>query len=204
MVSTGLEKYPRSVQGAIFAVFALLLLGAAGWYWVLPVNETRSQLEKQIADLEAQNARNRIFEKQRALTQQKIAEAEAQLRELHAMVPDQANTDEVIRTVRDAEQLSTIHIRSLISQPVLAGQEYVEVPFKIRADGNYYGLLNFFDRLGGAQRITNVTGLALVPAATGGPGTFKVDPSETVSADFILSAYYNLPAGARPAVPKKK
>jgi Tfp pilus assembly protein PilO len=195
-VANSLQNYPRPVQAALFGGLAVLVAAAAVWYWVLPLNEKRLALEKQVADLRAQNERNRIFEQQLALNLKRIAEAEAKLRELRTMVPDEANADEVVRTVREAEQRSTIHVRSLVSQPVVRGQEYVEVPFKIRADGNYYGLLNFFDRLGQAQRITNVSGLALGPAVPGGPGTFKVDPSETVAADFILSAYYNLPPGA--------
>jgi Tfp pilus assembly protein PilO len=203
-VANSIQNYPRSVQAALFVALALMLAAAAAWYWVLPLNDNRLALEKEVSDLHAQNVRNRIFEQQRALNQKRIAEAEARLRELHARVPDQANADEVVRTVRDAEQSSAIHVRSLVTQPVVAGQEYVEVPFKVRADGNYYALVNFFDHLGSAQRITNVSGLALGPAAPGGPGSFKVDPSETVAADFTLSAYYNLPPGAPAAAPKKK
>lgn len=203
-MARSLQDYPRPVQAALFGALAVLIAAAAGWYWVLPLNENRLALEKQVADLRAQNERNRVFEQQRALYQQRIAEAEAKLRELRTMVPDQANADEVVRAVRQAEQLSTIHVRSLVSQPVVAAEEYVEVPFKVRADGNYYGLLNFFDRLSQAQRITNVSGLALGPAVPGGPGSFKIDPSETVAADFILSAYYNLPPGAPSPAAKKK
>jgi Tfp pilus assembly protein PilO len=203
-VANSLQDYPRPVQAALFAGLAVLIAAAAGWYWVLPLNENRLALEKRVADLRAQNARNRVFEQQRTLNQKRIAEAEAKLHDLRAMVPDEANADEVVTTVREAEQLSTIHVRSLVSQPVVTAEEYVELPFKVRADGNYYGLVNFFDRLSQARRITNVSGLALGPAVKGGPGAFTVDPSETVAADFILSAYYNLPPGAPQAAAKKK
>jgi Tfp pilus assembly protein PilO len=203
-VATNLQDYPRSMQAAIFGGLAVLIAAAAGWYWVLPLNDNRHALEKQVADLRAQNAHNRVFEQQRTLNLKRIAEAEEKLRQLHAMVPDQTNADDVVRAIREAEQQSAIRVRSLASQPVITADEYVEVPFKVRADGTYYGLVNFFDRLGRAQRITNVSGLALTSVAPGGPGVFKIDPLETVSADFVLSAYYNRPPGAAPAVAKKK
>ena len=198
------QEYSRSAQAAIGVGVALALAAFVLWYWVLPLNQNRQALSKQVKDLRGQNAANRVWEQQRALFQKQLAAAQAKLQQLRAMVPDEPDYDGLVRVVRGAEDGSGVHVRSLAAQSAVTSDEYVQMPFKLRVDGTYYALLNFFDQLGQAARITSVSELSLAAATVAGRGAYKVDPSETVAADFVLSAYYNRPPGAPPPAPKEK
>lgn len=201
-MAKGLGDYPRSVQAAVLAGVALLLAGGAVWYWVLPLNQDCTDRAKQVGDLRAQNAANRALERQRTLLQKRVAAANAKLAELQTRVPDEPDTDGLVNLVRGSEIASGVHVRSLAAGPPILADEYVELPFKLRADGTYYALVGFFDRLGQAARITNVSGMTLGAPTSSGHGAYKADASETVGTDFTLSAYYNRPPGA--PGPKKK
>lgn len=197
------EDYPRSVQAATLAGLAVALAGAAVWYWLLPLNERRTGLETQLKTLHAQNVANRAVEQQRVWYLRQIAEQEAKLKTLQGLVPDAPDADGLVNLVHSAESATGIHVRSLAAQTPLITDEYVELPFKLRADGTYFALVDFFGRLGQAARITNVSGLALnVPSPTG-HGAYKIDAAESVAADFVLSAYYNRPPGVAPPAKKK-
>ncbi|HUI41919.1 MAG TPA: type 4a pilus biogenesis protein PilO [Terriglobia bacterium] len=202
-MAKSLQDYPHRVQAPIFAGLALAVAGIALWYWLMPLNEQRTALAAQVTTLHAQNLANRAIEQQRVVYQQRIAEQETKLQALRDLVPDAPDSDGLVNLVHAAESASGVHVRSLAALPPLMAEEYVELPFKLRADGTYFALVDFFDRLGQAGRITNVTGLALTTPTPTGHGVYKIDVSETVAVDFVLSAYYNRPPGAVPQAKKK-
>ena len=203
-MAKGFQDYPRTVQGGILAGLALTLAGAAAWYWLLPFHQACAKEAAQVKALHAQNVTSRVFEKQRSMYQSRIAEQSAKLEALRTKVPDAPGADVVVNLIHEAETASGVHVRSLVASPPVTADEYLELPFSLRADGTYFGLISFFTHLGEADRITNVTGLALNVPKPGGRGAYKVGAAETVAADFTLSAYCNRPAGAAPAQKKKK
>jgi type IV pilus assembly protein PilO len=203
-VARSLQDYPRPVQGAIVAALALAMAGGVVWYWLLPFQQKCTALSKRVETLHAQNVASRGVEQQRVEYEKRIAEQTAKLQALRSMVPDAADSDGVVDLVHDAESASGVHVRSLSADHSVTADEYLQLPFNLRVDGDYFGLMNFFERLGQAKRITNVTGLALGAPRPAGKGSYKIDPSETVTADFQLLAYCNLPPGAAPSPKKKK
>lgn len=202
MAGKQFAEYPRSVQTAVLAGLALLVAGAAFWFWVLPVTQDCSTVAPQIDQLRAQNQANRALEGQQALLEKRRAEAEARLQDLKDMVPDQPDADTIVTLLREAESSTGVHIRSFASQPLVTADEYNELPYKLHVDGTYFALLSFFDRLAASARVLNVSGLSLIVPGPSGRGSYKTDPSETVATDFTLSAYYNRAPGAAPAAKK--
>lgn len=88
-----------------------------------------------------------------------------------------------------------------MAQPLAVRELYTEVPFKLRLDGTYYAMLDFFDRLSHAPRIVSVAGLELGSPAHGGLGSYTVSPAETVGVNCVLTAYVD---HAAPAPGSKK
>jgi type IV pilus assembly protein PilO len=202
LVGKGFGDFSRSVQAAVLLGLALSIGAGAFWLLVLPVSRNCSSLSEQVSQLRAANQTGRALEGQRALLQQRVAEAEARLEAIKSMVPDEANADDLVILLREAESASGVHIRSFVSQPAVPAEEYVELPYKLHVDGTYFAMVGFLDRLASSTRIVNVNGLSLVAPAAAGRGFFKVDPSETVATDFVLSAYYNRAPGAKPVAKK--
>jgi type IV pilus assembly protein PilO len=196
---------PTPVQGFIFVVVAVALAAGTFWYYVLPLNDQRTGLDKDVTKLKAENDKNEAFRQQQTEYLSRIAQLEKQLETLRSIVPDEQATDEFMRSVFAAGLSSNVNIRTFNPKPQVVRDFYIEIPFSLRLDGTYYSLLNFFDRLAHEQRIVSVSGLSLGGPEGGGMGSYTVYPSETVGANCMLITYFNKPlAAAPPPSPKKK
>ncbi len=178
-------------QSTLLAALVLLLAGAVFWYLVRPLSAKVSGIKKEVESLRAQNISNKVFEAQRADYLQRIAQSEKQLEVSRSTVPDGPTVNDFVKMVHDAEVSTAVHLRTFVAQPLVAQDLYTEMPFKVRLDGTYYALLNFFSRLVQGQRIVSVTSLSLGAPSGGGLGKYTVEPGETVGANCVLTTYFN-------------
>lgn len=198
------NDFPAPVQGAIMVGVAVVLAAVTFWYYVLPLNDQRESLEKDVARLKAENDKDEAFKQQQTEYLNRIKQLESQLDTLRSIVPDERGTDELMKTVfADGESTGT-EIRTFIPKPTATKGDYVEAPFTVRLDGTYYNLMNFFDRLAHEQRIMSVSGLSLGTPEGGGMGNYKVASTETVGANCVITTYYNKPLTAAVPPPKKR
>jgi Tfp pilus assembly protein PilO len=96
-----------------------------------------------------------------------------------------------------------VNVRTFIPQALAPKDIYTEMPFNLRLDGTYYGLLGFFDHLAREQRIVSVSGLSLGPPEGGGMGAFKIHAGETVGTNCTLTTYFSGVSTPAPATPQK-
>ncbi|MGO8786740.1 MAG: type 4a pilus biogenesis protein PilO [Terriglobia bacterium] len=195
---------PASIQGIVLIAVGVVLAGVAFWYYVMPLNDQRDGLQKEVARLKAENDRNEAFRQQQTEYLNRIKQLESQLDTLRSIVPDDQATDEFMKTVFADGAGTSTQIRMLIPKPPVVKDFYVETPFSVRLDGTYYNLLRFFDRLAHEQRIMSVSGLSLGTPEGGGMGAYKVTATETVGANCLLTTYFNKPLAAAAPPPKKK
>lgn len=195
---------PASIQGSIFAAVAVIAASAVFWYFVLPLNDKRDGLQKEVSQLKADNDRNEAFRRQQTEYLNRIKQLEGQLETLRSIVPDEQATDAFIRTVFVDGASSGTQIRTFIPKPPAVMEYYVETPFSVHLDGTYYNLMSFFDRLAHEQRIMSVSGLSLGSPTGGGMGAYKISSGETVGANCVLSTYFNKPLTHAPPPPKKR
>jgi len=194
---------PVPVQSGVFVLTAVVLAGAVFYFVALPVRETRDRLRKEVDRLKAENMRNRVIERERAEYLDRIAQLAKELETLSSIVPEEQATDDFMRMVFADARAAEVNIRTFIPQSLVQKDIYTEMPFNLRLDGTYYGLLGFFDHLAHEQRIVSVSGLSLGSPNGGGMGSFKVHPGETVGADCVLTSYFSRVSTAAPATPKK-
>ena len=133
---------PAPLQGLIFVVVAVGLAGLIFWYYVLPLNDKRESLDKEVTLLKGQNDRNEAFRQQQTEYLNRIKQLESQLETLRSIVPDEQATDEFIRTVF-ADGASTSTQSGPSFKPPVMKDFYVETPYTVRLDGTYYGLMAF-------------------------------------------------------------
>jgi type IV pilus assembly protein PilO len=182
---------PEAVQSAVFVLIAIVLAGAVFYFLALPVQDKRDSLRKEIDKLKAENKRNQTLEREQTEYKNRIAQLAKQLETLSSTVPEEQATDDFLRTVFADARASDVNIRTFIPQPLAQKDIYTEMPFKLRLDGTYYGLLGFFDHLAHEQRIVSVSSLTLGAPGGGGMGSFKIHAGETVGADCILISYFS-------------
>ena len=194
---------PAVAQAALLGVLPLLAAFAVYWYLVRPIGAKCAELEAKAKSLHQQNLRDKAFEQQRDQYLKRMSELRGELEAARAAVPDDDATDSLIDMVNQTGARSGVHVRSLVSQPVVGRDLYTEVPFKLRLDGTYYAMLDFFARLSQAPRLVSVTALQLGSPAHGGMGSYTVSPAETVGVNCIVTAYVGhpppAPAGAKKA-----
>jgi len=194
---------PALVQMAVLILVALVLAGGVFYIYDLPVKEKLDSLRGQVARLTAENKRNQVFESERASYLNRIAQLEKQLEALRSIVPEEQATDEFLRTVFADGKATEVNIRTFIPQALTPKDIYTEMPFNLRLDGTYFGLLSFFDRLAHEPRIVSVSGLSLGSPEGGGMGSFKVHAYETVGANCVLTTYFSGVANPAPSTPKR-
>jgi type IV pilus assembly protein PilO len=203
-MAKSIGELPVPVQGLVLVLPALALAGLAFWYLVLPLDEQRTRLEREVTRAKAENDKNEAFRQQQTEYLNRIAQLERQLETLRSIVPDEQATDEFMKSMFEAASSANIYLRTFIPKPQVTRDFYVEMPFNVRLDGTYYSLLSFFDRLAHEQRIVSVSDLTLGGPEGGGMGNYTVYPSETVGANCTLTTFYNKPLPTAPPPPKGK
>src|SRR5208337_565779 len=194
---------PAAVQIAIFVLIAVLLAGGVFYFYVLPLKDQRDSLRNQVDGLTAENKLNQVFEQQRKQYLNRIAQLGKQLDTLRSIVPEEQATDDFMRMVFEDGRATEVNVRTFVPQAMTPKDIYTEMPFNLRLDGTYYGLLAFFDRLAHEQRIVSVSGISLGSPEGGGMGAFKLQPGETVGANCVLTTYFSRVSTAAPSTPKK-
>jgi type IV pilus assembly protein PilO len=142
--------------------------------------------------------------------ERQLANLKQQLEIERRIVPDEKAVDTFIETMDDEAQKAGVWLRRYSAQPTSAKEYYTEVPFAMELDGPYYGMLNFFDRVGKLERIVNVSGLLVStskkPTDAKVKHSYQYAQNESVAASFTATTFYShdlAPAttgpGAKPA-----
>jgi Tfp pilus assembly protein PilO len=192
-------------QGVIVALLPAIAAGLVFYDFVLPMRRNAATLREQLQALQAQNLRGRVLETHRADLQKKLADTQARLEQLRQMVPDEAASDQFVKTVYANAAEAAVHVRSLVAGKSEEKQYFTTLPFQLHADGTYYGMLDFFALLARSQRIIDVSGLLLgSPGGSGARGSYKVGTEETVAADCVLTTYFKHSQNGTSAAPQSR
>ena len=147
--------------------------------------------------------------------EQQLAELKQQLEIEQRIVPDEKAVDSFMTTLDGEAQKAGVELRRYTAKDNRPQQYYTEVPFDVEADGRYYSMLNFFDRVSKLERIVNISNLLV--STTRNPGgakakhTYIYAPNESVVATFTATTYFShdqapsaAGAGAKPGTPAAK
>lgn len=198
-----LNDLPVPVQITVFVLIAVILAGGIFYFYALPVEQRRHTLQKQVDNLKAENRANQAFKEQRREYLNRIAQLEKQLEMVRLIVPEEPATDDFLRMVFADGRATEVNIRTFIPQALTPKDIYTEMPFNLRLDGTYYGLVSFFDRLAHEPRIVSVSGLSLGPPEGGSMGAVKIHAGETVGANCVFTTYFTRVSTAAPSTAKK-
>ena len=189
-------------QLAIMLGVAALIVGAGEYLWLNTLRTANDELKGQVAVIKAENDKFRPFEAKLKTIKADNERLEAQLNNLRSIVPEEKEADAFIRMVQEAGVQAGVNVRSFTARPNAAKEFYMEMPFDLAVDGNFYTVLQFFDRLSRLSRIINVTNLAMGPSSGGVRGygrRYTLTANETVLASFTATTFYSreTPAAAK-------
>jgi type IV pilus assembly protein PilO len=153
----------------------------------------------------AENNQLRQYETKMVDLDRQIAQLKAQMEYQKQIVPDEKNADAFIQLLQEQASAAGINLRRLESKPIANKEYFTEVPFSIEADGPFYGMVNFFEKLGGQTRIVNVSDLSMKTTSKG--ARYQIGPSDSVTIAAVAKTFYSreqAPADSAPATPAKK
>jgi type IV pilus assembly protein PilO len=193
------------VMQVLVAVAIAVILVLAGVYLPFsPVAKERADVDKAVLDrtqLTQEVTQLQVYQQRYGELKQQMDALSKQLDTLKTIVPDEKDTDEFIRLLQGAASASNVQLRRLTSQAVVSKEYHYEMPFEVQADGPYFNILDFFERLSRLSRIINVGDLTFSDPDASKSSKYPLRPGSTVAAVFTATTFFTKPAdqGAAPA-----
>ena len=116
-----------------------------------------------------------------------VAELEARLENLKAVLPDQKDFGDLLRSLQTLASQSNLTIRDFKPGTVVTKQLHAEWPITMELDGTYHNLGMFFDRVSKFARIINVGNVTI-------RAKDRPEPNATVSVSCVATTFVLLEA----------
>ena len=189
-------------------IVVILVVGAAIWgvseYLTLqPVKAENERKQMQKVTLERENAPLRPYMERVRVLEADNKQLENQLANLQRIVPSEKEVDNFVRLLQTEASTAGILIRRVTSKPPVSREYHVEVPFEMELDGEFFDVLQFYDRLGRVERITNVSDLRMggIQSGRGVGKKYDYSPNETVSAICTVITFFSREEAPAPEQP---
>ena len=198
------RKFGITIGGVL--VIALVV----GFLVLKPMYEENKTKEDGLKTEQAQIASLKQYENQERSLDANIEQLKQQLERQRTVVPDDKQADQFIHVLQEQATAAGITIRRYTAKPVATRDYYSEVPFEIDLDGSYYGVRDFFDRVGRLERIVNISNLQMAtPARQPDAKTkrkYNYEPDESVVVSCTATTFFSRTpeAAPPPPVPAKK
>jgi type IV pilus assembly protein PilO len=199
---SGLKQWGAVLAGGAIVTAALYFLVFKSQ------NEKNTAAQHALEDKIRENNELESYRPKLKQIEQQLAELKQQLEVEQRIVPDEKQVDGFIEMLDAESQKAGVELRRYKAKDTKSQQYYTEVPFDMEADGPYYSMLNFFDRVSKLERIVNISGLLV--STTRNPGgaktkhTYQYAPNESVVASFTATTYFShdsIPSAAGPGTP---
>jgi type IV pilus assembly protein PilO len=200
-----LQQQPWYVRLALMLVVAGLAYGGF-WYFVTSgVRSETKQLQGQVDQLLAANAKAQIASQRLSEFKAAYARAQADYEDLKALLPEQRELTNVLQGIEDRAK-DRLSVTRFTPKDDFQQDFYAGKPIEITVNSSYNNLGAFFAQMAAYQRIVSIT-------------DFKIEriddkkddlksKGQTVGAQFLLTAYYsssekaqNAPKPAAPGQP---
>jgi len=171
-MNLSLSKMPWYGQ---IGAFVVLSLAGAGVFWnwyAQPAQASINERRAQLATIRTEIQRGRAIAVRLPEFRREVAELEAQLERLRAVLPEEQDVADLLRRVQGMATQSNLTIRGFTPRAVAKKQMHMEWPIGLELEGSYHDLGDFLERISKFPRIINVGDLHVQarPAATGPSG----------------------------------
>ena len=177
-----LSKLPWYAQiGAFVVVSALSLFG----FWKFYVVEAQSDIDARqtrLTALRGDISRGVATARRLPQFQAEVAELERKLDNLRAVLPEQKDVADILRRVQGLATQSSLNLQRFTPQAPQQEALYAALPFKLRAEGTFHNLGQFFDRISKFPRIINVGELTIKPRQ-------PQEPNLSIEAEFVATTF---------------
>ncbi len=197
-VLNAVNKMPLGQKVGVVAA-VVILLSAGNWYFFVDPMQTQiTQKQAQLRLLEdeliqKQSIANNLaqFRHEKEILERRLAQALTEL-------PNEANIDDLIRSLSEIATKSGLTLNSIDPQPEQRQSFYASIPIMMAVTGNYHEIGVFLDSLSKLARIVNVTNIKM-----GQPRV--VNEKLVVNSTYVATTFRFLPPEpAKPAAGANK
>src|SRR3954465_2913576 len=191
----GFSEMPKSAQIGIIAVVCAILFGCGWVFMVKPAKDANDQAQIALTQLQDENKKLREYQPKLDELNRQMASLQQQLAIQQKIVPDQKEADKFMHLMQDTAQSAGVDVRRYTASGLNTKEFYTEVPFEMDVDGQYYSVLNFFERVNKLERIINISNLKVSttakPADAKVKKQYKYAPSESVVSSFTATTFFS-------------
>jgi len=154
-----LQKTPMSQKLAVVGL--LLVMLGVGHYFLIYTDqdEELARLDGQLAKLEEELMAKQEIAGNLTKYKKKVEYLQQKLEEKKKNLPDDANLDQLLKTLNELSEKSDMRIMKFIPQPEAMKNFYAEIPVAMEIEGNYHEIATFFDKVSKEERIINITNI---------------------------------------------
>ena len=191
-----LNKLPWYGQVGLFVVLGLVLIGGFYWFYAVPAQAEMATRESKLAALRVTIAKGSATANQLNQFRQQVAELEARLESLKAVLPEQKDVADLLRRIETLARQSNLAIQGFKPAPSVTKQLHAEWPIALQLDGTYHNLAMFFDRVSKFSRIINVSNISIRSKE-------KPEATSTISVECVATTFVLLESAKAPAAAAK-
>jgi type IV pilus assembly protein PilO len=199
-MNLSLSKLPWYGQVGAFVALSAAAVAVFWNFYAQPAQSRINDRRGQLASIRAEVARGTATARRLPEFRAEVAQLEAQLDQLRAVLPEEQDVADLLRRVQGMATESNLTIRGFTPHTVAKKQMHMEWPIGLKLEGRYHDLGAFLDRVAKFPRIINVGDMKIksLEKATGAATV----TAECTATTFVLteSAPASGPgAGATPA-----
>jgi type IV pilus assembly protein PilO len=154
------ELSPRA-QLTVFLMLAVLAVGGAWQVLISPALDELAARRARLSTVETEVNAAQAVAIRLPLVQREVRTLEASLRETEAVIPEEKDPQDVLRSLHALASESLLDLASFTPQAIVAKSQYTEWPIKLGLEGSYHDLGRFFDRLASMSRLISVSDLTI-------------------------------------------
>lgn len=185
-----LQEKPWYVQLAVFGGVALVVYGA---FWYFVTRSTRAEtheVEAKVEHLLRTNAGAVVASQRLNEFKANYERAKADYEDLKLLLPEQRELTMVLQNVQDRAK-GRLTLTKFVPQDEVQQDFYTGKPVQVEVSGNYNSLGQFFAQMASYQRIVSITDFKVTKLKS--RNSNDPNASQTVSAEFLVTAYYVSP-----------
>ncbi len=185
---------PQKVIGVGVAV---ALVTAANWYFLIdPIQQQITRAQGSLRQLEDELIQKQSIANNLAQFKHEKEVLERRLQQALTELPNEANIDELIRSLAEVGNKSGLIINDIAPQPEQKQSFYASIPVVMAVTGNYHEIGVFLDSISKLARIVNVTNIKMTSPKMSGDKL-------VVSASYVATTFRFLPEATQSAQPAK-
>jgi type IV pilus assembly protein PilO len=189
-VDISISKLPWYGQLAAFVVLAAA--SVYGFYTYYVTDQQTELALKQTHLTTLKNDVNKGLATARRLNefQGQVTDLEHRLDSLKNVLPEQKDVADTLRRIQGLATQSNLSLLKFTPIGTKQAPLYLEVPYRIEAEGSYHNLGLFFDRVSKFPRIIDIGDIAISAKP-------RQDPNSTIVADCTATTFVLQEAGGR-------